>query len=233
MDEFIDSLLVEELVCDIALPHLPKRMKLEQLGILQERTSILDSELFNGDDKEPTANTVVNAAKVLKSTVLDSTVLVAKEEKRNTNGDTTTGNEEYINEYRKDDVRSRRAALQDNEDADHKKRESDRRRESSSDRRGDRRNRSREPRSRDRNDAESNRYTGRGRERDRRDDSQKSEVRTASQSPETTKVVKKRESSHSRSRERERRGDRNRESRHHSNRDRDRSPRLSRSRDRE
>ena len=45
IDEFIDELLHEELVCDIALPHLPKRIKLEQLGVLDERKSELDLEL--------------------------------------------------------------------------------------------------------------------------------------------------------------------------------------------
>ena len=34
MDEFIEELLREEMVCDIALPHLPKRIKLEANGLL-------------------------------------------------------------------------------------------------------------------------------------------------------------------------------------------------------
>jgi pre-mRNA-splicing factor 38A len=45
MDEYIDSLLTEELVCDISLPHIPKRMKLEDTGILKPRESVLDIEL--------------------------------------------------------------------------------------------------------------------------------------------------------------------------------------------
>lgn len=45
VDEFIDDLLNEELVCDIALPHLPKRTKLEELGLLQPRTSALDLDI--------------------------------------------------------------------------------------------------------------------------------------------------------------------------------------------
>ena len=42
VDEVIDALLHDELVCDVALPHLPKRLKLEQLGLLGERQSALD-----------------------------------------------------------------------------------------------------------------------------------------------------------------------------------------------
>ena len=45
MDEFVDQLLTEELLCDIALPHLPKRSKLEELGTLPARVSALDYEL--------------------------------------------------------------------------------------------------------------------------------------------------------------------------------------------
>jgi pre-mRNA-splicing factor 38A len=45
MDEFIDSLLNDELVCDIALPHLPRRCKLEDVGVLEVRKSVLDSEV--------------------------------------------------------------------------------------------------------------------------------------------------------------------------------------------
>ena len=45
VDEFIDSLLNSEIVCDIALPHLPKRTKLEELRLLQPRKSALDHEI--------------------------------------------------------------------------------------------------------------------------------------------------------------------------------------------
>jgi pre-mRNA-splicing factor 38A len=45
IDEIIDALLNEELVFDIALPHLPKRMKLEDLGILPPRKSALDVDI--------------------------------------------------------------------------------------------------------------------------------------------------------------------------------------------
>ena len=47
VDEIIDAFLNDELVCDIALPHLPKRIKLEQLGVLGERSSILDGEIMD------------------------------------------------------------------------------------------------------------------------------------------------------------------------------------------
>ena len=45
MDEFIDDLLNQELVCDIALPFLAKRHKLEHLGTIETRKSVLDYEL--------------------------------------------------------------------------------------------------------------------------------------------------------------------------------------------
>jgi pre-mRNA-splicing factor 38A len=45
MDEFVDALLTEETLCDVALPHLPKRMKLEDLSLLQPRKSVLDMEI--------------------------------------------------------------------------------------------------------------------------------------------------------------------------------------------
>jgi len=50
IDEFVDCLLVNELECDIALPHIPKRIKLEDLQIIPARVSVLDMELL--DDKE-------------------------------------------------------------------------------------------------------------------------------------------------------------------------------------
>lgn len=45
MDELVDQLLSEELVCDVALPHLPKRLKLEELDVLQPRKSVLGDDL--------------------------------------------------------------------------------------------------------------------------------------------------------------------------------------------
>jgi pre-mRNA-splicing factor 38A len=50
MDEFIDDLLNQELVCDIALPFLTKRHKLEDLGALEPRKSVLDYELEEYED---------------------------------------------------------------------------------------------------------------------------------------------------------------------------------------
>ncbi|KAK9475738.1 Pre-mRNA-splicing factor 38 [Lipomyces japonicus] len=51
MDEFIDSLLIEERVCDIALPRLPKRIVLEDNEVLEPRDSALGSELDDSDDE--------------------------------------------------------------------------------------------------------------------------------------------------------------------------------------
>lgn len=49
MDEFIDSLLRQERVCDIQLPRMPNRTVLEDQGILEPRESILASELDSSD----------------------------------------------------------------------------------------------------------------------------------------------------------------------------------------
>lgn len=45
MDEFIDKLLREDMVLDIALPTLPKRMHLEEARQLQPRVSALEDDL--------------------------------------------------------------------------------------------------------------------------------------------------------------------------------------------
>jgi pre-mRNA-splicing factor 38A len=45
VDEFIDDLLTQELVCDITLPYLLPRHVLEQRGVLQPRSSSLPAEL--------------------------------------------------------------------------------------------------------------------------------------------------------------------------------------------
>ena len=52
IDEFIDSLLTEELFCDIALPYLPKRRKLEELNLLQPRRSALEDDIDDDDDEK-------------------------------------------------------------------------------------------------------------------------------------------------------------------------------------
>ncbi|KAK7207305.1 PRP38 family-domain-containing protein [Myxozyma melibiosi] len=52
MDEFVDALLTEERVCDIALPRLPKRMVLEDTEELDPRESALGSELEDSDEDE-------------------------------------------------------------------------------------------------------------------------------------------------------------------------------------
>jgi hypothetical protein len=52
MDEFIDILLCNELACDVALPFLPKRLLLEDSGILEPRKSILEDEIDDSDEDE-------------------------------------------------------------------------------------------------------------------------------------------------------------------------------------
>lgn len=61
MDSFVDSLLHDELVCDIALPHLQSRLKLEELGIFAgPRKSALDELLLL--EAEATVNLVFQSA---------------------------------------------------------------------------------------------------------------------------------------------------------------------------
>lgn len=45
MDEFVDSLLTQERVCEIALPRLTKRLVLEDAGKLEPRESGIASDL--------------------------------------------------------------------------------------------------------------------------------------------------------------------------------------------
>ena len=58
MDEFIDSLLREERVCDTILPRIPKRFVLEDNGQLEEKINFLQDELEeleeleNGEENE-------------------------------------------------------------------------------------------------------------------------------------------------------------------------------------
>lgn len=52
MDEFIDILLCNELACDVALPFLPKRLLLEDSGVMEPRKSILEDEIDDTDEDE-------------------------------------------------------------------------------------------------------------------------------------------------------------------------------------
>ncbi|BFZ63852.1 hypothetical protein YB2330_004989 [Saitoella coloradoensis] len=52
MDQFVDELLREERVCDIALPRIPTRMMLEEAGELEARDSALGSEVEESDAEE-------------------------------------------------------------------------------------------------------------------------------------------------------------------------------------
>ncbi|KAG4300893.1 hypothetical protein PCANB_002831 [Pneumocystis canis] len=52
IDEFIDRLLNEERVCDIALPRLPTRFILEEMNELEPRRSAIESELETDEADE-------------------------------------------------------------------------------------------------------------------------------------------------------------------------------------
>ncbi|KAK9469278.1 Pre-mRNA-splicing factor 38 [Lipomyces arxii] len=52
IDDYVDALLTDERVCDIALPRLPKRIVLEDMEELDPRESALGSELESEEDDE-------------------------------------------------------------------------------------------------------------------------------------------------------------------------------------
>ena len=58
VDDFVESLLHDELCCDVSLPHLPKRHLLEESGSLPPRVSKLENELDEDTDdgQDGTAN---------------------------------------------------------------------------------------------------------------------------------------------------------------------------------
>ena len=52
VDEFVDDLLTKDFYCDIALPRLAPRYTLEAIGALEERKSLLEDDLGEGEDFE-------------------------------------------------------------------------------------------------------------------------------------------------------------------------------------
>ena len=58
IDEFVDSLLNQELVCDVTLPHLPRRVQLEDTGVLEPRVSALEDMLESDFDPDGNDKTV-------------------------------------------------------------------------------------------------------------------------------------------------------------------------------
>eukprot|EP00002_Diphylleia_rotans_P009881 TRINITY_DN2023_c0_g1_i3.p1 TRINITY_DN2023_c0_g1~~TRINITY_DN2023_c0_g1_i3.p1 ORF type:complete len:254 (-),score=53.13 TRINITY_DN2023_c0_g1_i3:916-1677(-) len=57
MDEFIEKLLNEDMVCEIVLPRIPKRAILQSQGVLESRKSFLDDDLDSDlEDEESSAS---------------------------------------------------------------------------------------------------------------------------------------------------------------------------------
>ena len=52
IDEYVDSLLHNERVCDIALPRIPIRFALEETEELEPRVSLLGSEIDSDEEKD-------------------------------------------------------------------------------------------------------------------------------------------------------------------------------------
>jgi len=63
IDEFIDSLLVEDRVCEVILPRLQRRAVLEEQGLLKPRWSALEQDLVEMDKEEEAQKMAVELAK--------------------------------------------------------------------------------------------------------------------------------------------------------------------------
>jgi pre-mRNA-splicing factor 38A len=50
MDEFVDKLLYDERVCDVALPRIPTRFALEETEELEPRENLLGSEIDSDEE---------------------------------------------------------------------------------------------------------------------------------------------------------------------------------------
>ncbi len=175
MDEFIDELLNQELVCDIALPFLAKRHKLEDLGTIEPRKSVLDYELEeyegisnnkrdeNSLQLESSINTTIEKSKDHTTTAPVNSALNSNEVRAN--NDVSTRQRD---DYSRDDNHDRDSQGRDIHD---KYSRGDSRERSQ---RGDSRDRSRRGDSRDRSRRGDSRDRGRrgdSRDRGRRDDS--------------------------------------------------------------
>lgn len=56
IDEYVDSLLHDERVCDVALPRIPTRFALEEMEELEPRVSLLGSEIDSDEDGNTEGN---------------------------------------------------------------------------------------------------------------------------------------------------------------------------------
>jgi pre-mRNA-splicing factor 38A len=52
LDEYVDSLLRDERVCDTALPRIPTRFALEETEELEPRVSLMGSEIDSDEDRK-------------------------------------------------------------------------------------------------------------------------------------------------------------------------------------
>jgi pre-mRNA-splicing factor 38A len=71
IDEFVDALLNDEHCCDITMPYLPKRIKLERQGLLKERVSALDN--IDNHDSDSAGKKSTNPKKRMRSSSLSAT----------------------------------------------------------------------------------------------------------------------------------------------------------------
>jgi pre-mRNA-splicing factor 38A len=95
MDEFVDSLLTEEMVCDVALPHLPKRMKLEELSLLPQRKSVLDMEIELDDDTGDLEDEMDEDTKSRLAALKEIALRASESYEQNTNGGSGSENHHY------------------------------------------------------------------------------------------------------------------------------------------
>eukprot|EP01032_Pedospumella_encystans_P013001 gene13000-14998_t len=179
IDEFIDNLLRDELVCDMALPHLVKRMKLEEQGLIEFRKSALDDEIAAaGEDSSDESQSESEEVQESAAPSAGKALLSVQGEEEEDDDWHPTGNATSASPSNDKEDKAEKSHHEDRRDdrnggdrRDDKAREGDRRRNRSDSRdRGrsrrddsrDRSHRDRRDRSRDRDDRREPRDSSRG-----------------------------------------------------------------------
>eukprot|EP00299_Pterocystis_sp_00344_P011452 c5349_g1_i3.p1 GENE.c5349_g1_i3~~c5349_g1_i3.p1 ORF type:complete len:394 (+),score=48.61 c5349_g1_i3:35-1216(+) len=151
IDEFIESLLYDERVLDIALPRLPKRHVLEYSSVLEPRKSVLDDD--DDEEEPPEAEKEETKNKSPRKRESEPSDDTRKSKRRSRSRSHSPSSKRSRNERERDREKDRDRSDRDRErDRD---RESSRRRSRSRSRsrdRSSRRDRSRERDSRERRD---------------------------------------------------------------------------------
>mmetsp|Transcript_9940 Transcript_9940/g.11032 ORF Transcript_9940/g.11032 Transcript_9940/m.11032 type:complete len:388 (+) Transcript_9940:41-1204(+) len=165
VDEFVDSLLTEERVCDSILPRLMRRITLEDKGQLEQRISGLEEEL-RGSDSESSSEDEEDEEDEKRERLPEEERRLLEEERERLDG---KGKERWRKSRKRARSRSRDRSLSGSRDRRRRDRRSrsrdrDRRRRRSRSRSGDRHRRDGRYRREDRDRRD--RYDDRDRRRD-------------------------------------------------------------------